>query len=122
MKQTDFSNIELSFSEKITLRLIPVLKSEIWYKKDVLKRLMQLGFVRRYGTSKRGNTLYKRLPDGSMYFRLKRKSFYRFLIPTVISIISLLSSYDVLQIKPLYELLQAVSKLLKTIMENLGIS
>lgn len=122
MNNIDFSNLELSIYQKFVLRTLPILKSEIFYRKSTINDL------RNYGLIKRGNKLmfkkftYVKTDYGKMYFRIKRKDFIRFAIPTVISVIALLAAYDVLWIKPIAEGLQVLASLLKNIMESLGVS
>lgn len=121
MQQLDFSNIELSFYEKWILRLIPILKSSLFFKKSSLDTLRSYGMIKISGYGKLKQTYYKRMNPGKMYLRIKRKDSLRFLIPTTISIIALLESYDILTIPLLAEILREVSSILKNIMEILGI-
>lgn len=120
-QQANFDNIELSIYEKFVLHSMAILHHERFYLPKTVDRLFRLGFIYRYKFTKSG-TMYRRTPDGKMYFRIKRKGFIRFAIPTVISIISLLAAYNILWIKPLAEALQGLSRLLKNIMETLGVS
>ena len=55
---------------------------------------------------------------GNMYLRYKRRSSFRFWIPVIISILALLSSYDVYTNPFIQKVLQSLAQLLKNIMEN----
>lgn len=118
MNQVDYENIELSMYEKFVLHSMAIFRYEKLYLSKAVRRLFELGFIKRYKFTKHG-TFYCRTPNGKMYFRVKRKGFIRFAIPTIISVIALLAAYDVLWIKPLAELLQELGKILKNIMESL---
>lgn len=118
MKQIDYENIELSIYEKFVLHSMAIFHFEKFYLSKTVHRLFELGFIKRYKFTKHGD-FYCRTPEGKMYFRVKRKGFIRFAIPTIISVISLLAAYDVLWIKPVDEVLRAIVSLLKNIMESL---
>lgn len=118
MRQIDFENIELSLYAKFVLHCIAVFRFDRIYLKSTINLLWKLEFIKRYNITKHGNW-FKRTPQGRMYLRVKRKAFIRFAIPTIISIIALLASYDILWIKPLSELLQGLGTILKSIMESL---
>lgn len=47
MKNIDFSNIELSFSERITLHLLPIIKSNRFFRYQTLDYLNRLGLLDR---------------------------------------------------------------------------
>lgn len=47
MKNIDFSNIELSFSERITLYLLPIIKSNRFFRYQTLDYLNRLGLLDR---------------------------------------------------------------------------
>ena len=115
MKNIDFSNIELSISERITLRLLQIIKSNRFFKSQTLDYLNRLGLLGR----DRG--VYTVNRAGKMYFRIKRKERLRFAIPTIISIVALLAGYDVYRIPLLDEALSAIKMLLKHVMGSLGI-
>ncbi len=118
MKQVDYENIELSIYEKFVLHSMSIFRLDKLYLSKTVRRLFELGFIERYKYTKHG-TLYRRTANGKMYFRIKRKIFLRFAIPTIISIIALLAAYDVLWIKPVDEALRAIASLLKNIVESL---
>lgn len=115
MKNIDFSNIELSFSERITLRLLPIVKSNRFFKHQTLDYLNRLGLLDR------DHGVYAVNRKCKMYFRIKRKERIRFVIPTVISIVALFAGYDVCKIPFLSETLSAAKMLLIHIMESLEI-
>lgn len=115
MKNIDFSNIELSFSERITLRLLPIIKSNRFFKCQTLDYLNRLGLLDR------DHGVYTVNRNCKMYFRIKRKERIRFIIPTAISTVALFAGYDVCKIPLLSETLSAAKMLLIHIMESLGI-
>lgn len=115
MKNIDFSNIELSLSERIALRLLPIIKSNRFFKYQTLDYLNRLGLLDR------SHGIYTVNRDCKMYFRIKRKERIRFIIPTAISIVALFAGYDVYKLPLLDEVLQAIKTLLTHIMETLGI-
>ena len=111
----DFSNIELSFTEMLTLRLLTIVKSNRFYKFATLDYLHRIGLLDRH------NGVYSVNRYGKMYFRIKRKDFLKFIIPTGISIAALFAGYDVYKNPLLGETLQAIKMLLKHIVGSLGI-
>ena len=115
MKNIDFSNIELSFSERITLRLLPIIKSNRFF------RYQTLDYLNRLGLLDRDHGVYTVNRNCKMYFRIKRKERVRFIIPAAISTVALFAGYDVYKIPLLDEILSTVKTLLIHIMESLGI-
>ena len=115
MKNIDFSNIELSLSERITLRLLPIIKSNRFFKYQTLDYLNRLGLLDR------SHGIYTVNRDCKMYFRIKRKERIRFIIPTAISIVALFAGYDIYKFPLLDEVLSTVKTLLIHTMESLGI-
>ena len=115
MKNIDFSNIELSFSERITLHLLPIIKSNRFF------RYQTLDYLNRLGLLDRDHGVYTVNRNCKMYFRIKRKERIRFVIPTVISIVALFAGYGVYKIPLLGEVLLAVKMLLKYVLGSLGI-
>lgn len=115
MKNIDFSNIELSLSERITLRLLPIIKSNRFFKYQTLDYLNRLGLLDR------SHGIYTVNRNCKMYFRIKRKERIRFIIPTAISFVALFAGYDVYKLPLLDEVLRAIKTLLIHIMETLGI-
>jgi hypothetical protein len=67
MKNIDFSNIELSFSERITLYLLPIIKSNRFF------RYQTLDYLNRLGLLDRDHGVYTVNRNCKMYFRIKRK-------------------------------------------------
>lgn len=59
--------------------------------------------------------------NGKMYLRYRFRSFWKFAIPTVISVIALFGGYDVYTNPILKELLEAIASLFARIMGSLGI-
>lgn len=115
MNPIDFSNVELSFSERMTLRLLSVIKSDRFFNQQTLIYLTRLGLLdRSYGR-------YSVNRFGKMYFRIKRKAFFKFMLPTVISILALFAGYDVYKFPLLGEVLSKAKTLLIHIMGSLGI-
>lgn len=114
-KSIDFSNIDLSFSERITLRLIAITRFNIFLNPQIVAYLFSLGLLDRRGSYFFINRF------GKMYFRIKRKEFLKFTIPTVISLVALFAGYDVYKIPLLGEALLATKTLLIHVMESLGI-
>lgn len=124
MEQPNLDNIELSPIGKFTLLFLPKLGFLPIFSQSVISDLRILGLIsihkKKYYFN--GRLRYKLTPFGKMYFRYKRKSFWRFAIPVVISIIALLASYDVLYFEFIHEVLSKSVQLLKTIFESLEIS
>lgn len=115
MNTIDFSNIELSFTERATLRLLLILKSDRFFNSCTLDYLLHIGLVDR------NHGRYSVNRFGKMYFRIKRKDRMRFIIPTAISVVALLAGYDVYKFPLLGEALSTVKLLLVRILECLGI-
>lgn len=59
--------------------------------------------------------------NGKMYLRYRFRSFWKFAIPTIISIIALFGGYDVYTNPVLKELLESIASLFAHIMGSLGI-
>lgn len=70
--------------------------------------------------SRRNRNRFVLSEKARMYFRHKRRNSARFWLPVIISILALLSGYDVYANPTIEKLLQTVMQLLKTITENLG--
>lgn len=121
MQQVDYSNVQLSLYETIVLKLIRIFRSEIWYKRETINILRQYGFIKPYKYNSMKKELYKRTHSGSTYLRIKGKSFRRFLIPTIISILALFGGYDVYTNPLLKKLLEAIMSLFENIVESLEI-
>ena len=81
-------------------------------------------FLRKYGLvelSPHFKNRYRISDNGKMYLRYRLRSFWKFAIPTTISIIALFGGYGVYTNPVLKELLQAIASLFVHIMESLGI-
>jgi hypothetical protein len=115
MNHIDFSNIELSLKEKITLHLLLFFRSNRLYDQNILDYLLRLGLLDRV------HGVYTVNRFGKMYFRVKRKERIRFIIPTAISVVALFAGYDVYKIPLLDEALSTAKILLVHILESLGI-
>lgn len=115
MGTVDFSNIELNLGERITLRLLPLIKSNRFFNSQTLNYLHRLGLLDRIGG------VYSANRFGKMYFRVKQKERLKFMIPTVISIVALFAGYDIYKFPLLDEALSTAKTLLIHAMENLGI-
>lgn len=81
-------------------------------------------FLRRYGlieTSPHFKNRFRISDNGKMYLRYRFCSFWKFAIPTIISIIALFGGYDVYTNPVLKEILEEIASLFEHIMEILGI-
>lgn len=81
-------------------------------------------FLKTYGLirwSLKHKDWYCLSDNGKMYLRYRFCSFWKFAIPTIISIIALFGGYDVYTNPVLKELLEAIASLFAHIMESLGI-
>lgn len=117
--ETNFTNYELNFSEKNALRIIMYFHTIRFCSPEQLDDFTRLGLVTRKHNRK-GVIYFTASLQGKMYLRKCRKERVRFLIPVVISILALLRSYEILNIQILYEILQALSTLVKNVLESLG--
>ena len=117
--ETNFTNYELNFSEKTALRIIMHFHTVRFCSSEQLNDFTRLGLVTRKHNRK-GVLHYAASLQGKMYLRRCRKERVRFLIPVVISILALLRSYEILNLQILYEILQAISSLVKNVLESLG--
>jgi len=81
-------------------------------------------FLRKYGLieiSPHFKDRFRISDNGKMYLRYRFRSFWKFAIPTVISIIALFGGYDVYTNPVLKELLESIASLFANIMRSLGI-
>lgn len=81
-------------------------------------------FLRRYNLieiSPYFKNRYRISDNGKMYLRYRFRSFWKFAIPTIISIIALFGGYDVYTNPLLKELLESIASLFGRIVEILGI-
>lgn len=115
-----YKDYELGVLSLLTLKWIGILKLNIFFPKKCIDELKYCHFIRAIDWRGKKIVVYKRLPAGTMYIRYHRKDGLRFLIPTTISILALLQAYDVYTCEPLAQILQALSSLMKNMLENLG--
>lgn len=119
MSNLTYKDLLLSFPEHIILikvRLIGISYNAIF--KDHRK------FLRKYGLieiSPHFKNRFRISDNGKMYLRYHFRSFWKFVIPTVISIIALFGGYDVYTNPVLKELLESIASLFERIMGILGI-
>lgn len=81
-------------------------------------------FLRKYGLieiSPHFKNRFRISDNGKMYLRYRFRSFWKFAIPTIISVIALFGGYDVYTNPILKELLESIASLFAHIMEILGI-
>ena len=119
MSNLTYKDLLLSFPEYIILMRIRFFGASSEY---VLRDNRK--FLRRYGLielSPHFKNRYRLNDNGKMYLRYRFRSFWKFAIPTTISIIALLGGYGVYQNPILKELLEAIASLFARIMEILGI-
>ncbi len=77
-------------------------------------------FLRKYGLieiSPHFKNRFRISDNGKMYLRYRFHSFWKFAIPTIISIIALFGGYDVYTNPVLKEILEAIASLFEHIME-----
>ncbi|WP_251491412.1 hypothetical protein [Otoolea muris] len=119
MSNLSYKDILLSFSEHIILIKIRFFGASSKYALSDNRR-----FLRRYGLvelSPHFKNRYRLSDNGKMYLRYRFHSFWKFAIPTIISVIALFGGYDVYTNPVLKELLEAIASLFAHIMEILGI-
>lgn len=112
---------DLEFSLLQNLILLRVKYFGISYKS--ISRNEKYDFLKYYSLVKYSSGSQPRLilnEKGRMYIRYKRRSKIRFWIPVIISIVALFGGYDVYTNPLLEQILQAIVKLMKTIVESLG--
>lgn len=81
-------------------------------------------FLKRYSLielSPHFKNRYRISDNGKMYLRYRFRSFWKFAIPIIISIIALFGGYDVYTNPVLKELLESIASLFARIMEILNI-
>lgn len=119
MSNLTYKDLLLSFTEHLIL-----IKVKFFGLND--KRIFEnkYKFLRKYGlieSSDKIPHMYSISDNGKMYLRYRFHSFWKFAIPTIISIIALFGGYDVYTNPVLKELLEAIASLFGQIMESLGI-
>ena len=107
--------LDLSIKQKLILRYISVfgISKENFYKNE------RLSFLREYQliqNSRTNSDRFKISEKGSMLLRFRTRSFFRFWIPTIISFLALLASYNVYVSPHVQRLLESVLSVLKTIL------
>ena len=119
MKNLIYKDILLSFPECLILlkvRLIGINRDRTYNENRK--------FLRRYGLVELSPYFKNRCrisDNGKMYLRYRSHSFWKFALPTIISIIALFGGYDVYTNPVLKEILEAIASLLARIMGILGI-
>lgn len=119
MGNLTYKDLLLSFPEYITLIRIRFFGASAKYALSDNRK-----FLRRYGLielSPYFKNRYRLSDNGKMYLRYRFHSFWKFAIPTIISIIALFGGYDVYTNPALKELLEVIASLFAHIMEILGI-
>ena len=119
MSNLSYKDFLLSFREHISL-----LRIKFFGISDKKAFSDSRKYLRRYSliqpSLKRKG--YQQISDnGKMYLRYHSRSFWKFAIPTIISVIALFGGYDVYTNPVLKELLEAVASLFGRIMGSLGI-
>lgn len=119
MSNLTYKDLLLSFPEYLILIKIRFFGASAKYALCDKRK-----FLRRYGLieiSPHFKDRYRISDNEKMYLRYRFRSFWKFAIPTIISIIALFGGYDVYTNPVLQELLEAIASLFVHIMENLGI-
>lgn len=119
MPNLTYKDLLLSFPEYIILVRIRFFGASSKYALSDNRK-----FLRRYGLielSPHFKNRYRLSDNGKMYLRYRFRSFWKFAIPTIISVIALFGGYDVYTNPVLKELLEAIASLFAHIMEILGI-
>lgn len=119
MSNLTYKDLLLSFPEYIILFRIRFFGVSSKYALSDNRK-----FLRRYGLveiSPHFKSRYRLSDNGKMYLRYRFHSFWKFAIPTVISVIALFGGYDVYTNPVLKELLESIASLFARIVEILGI-
>lgn len=119
MPNLTYKDLLLSFPEYIILMRIRFFGASSKYAINDNQK-----FLRRYGLielSPHFKNRYRLSDNGKMYLRYRFRSFWKFAIPTIISVIALFGGYDVYTNPVLKELLEAIASLFAYIMGILGI-
>ena len=115
---TPYKDLEFSFIQHLTLLRVKYFK--ISY--DTVRSKQRYSFLRYYSLVEHHPTKHDYLvlsEKGKMYLRFHRKDNLRFWIPVIISILALLSGYDVYTNPTLEAILQESANIVKTILESL---
>lgn len=119
MSNLSYKDLLLSFPEYLVLIKVKIIG--ISYNKTFKDNRK---FLRRYGLieiSPHFKNRFRISDNGKMYLRYRFRSFWKFAIPTIISVIALFGGYDVYTNPILKELLESIASLFAHIMEILGI-
>lgn len=119
MSKLTYKDLLLSFPEYLILIKVKLLG--INYDRTLNDNRK---FLRRYGLVELSPHFKNRCrisDNGKMYLRYRSRSFWKFAIPTIISIIALFGGYDVYTNPVLKELLESIASLFAHIMGSLGI-
>lgn len=114
---TSFTELELSIYEH--LLLIRIKFTGVY--KQTIRQKPRYQFLCKFSlvdNNPKNINKYVISDKGKMYLRYKRRSAFRFWIPVIVSILALLSSYDVYTNPLIQEVLQSLAQLLKNIMRN----
>ena len=106
---TPFNELELSIYEH--LLLIRIKFTGVY--KETVRQKPRYQFLCKFSLV---DSSPKNFDKGNMYLRYKRRSSFRFWIPVIISILALLSSYDVYTNPFIQKVLQSLAQLLKNIL------
>lgn len=112
---TPFNELELSIYEH--LLLIRIKFTGVY--KETVRQKPRYQFLCKFSlvdSSPKNFKKYVISDKGNMYLRYKRRSSFRFWIPVIISILALLSSYDVYTNPFIQKVLQSLAQLLKNIL------
>lgn len=119
MPNLTYKDLLLSFHQYLILLKIRFFGASAKYALSDSRR-----FLKRYSLielSSHFKNRYRLSDNGKMYVRYRSHSFWKFAIPTTISIIALFGGYDVYTNPVLKELLESIASLFACIMESLGI-
>ncbi len=119
MANLTYKDLLLSFPEYIILVRIRFFSASAKYALSDNRK-----FLRKYGLvelSPHFKNRYRLSDNGKMYLRYRFRSFWKFAIPTIISIIALFGGYDVYTNPVLKEILEAIASMFTHIMGSLDI-
>lgn len=115
---TSHKDLEFSFLQNMLLLRIKF----VGISKRAVQANQNYQFLLRYSLIENSGKHPERFiltEKAHMYIRYQRRSKFRFWIPVIISIIALFGGYDVYTNPLLEQLLQAIAKSVKTILESL---
>lgn len=119
MNNLSYKDLLLSFPEYLILIKIRLFGISVKHALSAKRK-----FLRKYSLielSLKFKNRYRISDNGKMYLRYRSRSFWKFAIPTIISIIALFGGYDVYTNPVLKELLESITSLFARIMKILGI-